>query len=651
MITNNKISLGINSTLISIALLLSACGSLPPIVPQRPAPQADNHALPAGPDIQQANAFLASGDKREAASAYFAAANNYRSPYRERLILQAAELASIFKDTDLTHRYLEPIRNASSLSSENQARFRFVQAQLALNDMNYTEALRLLPQRVSDLPDGLGGKILNARMNAAQASGDKLSLVQELVLQESTLNLAVEKDLNNDRIWGQVHQLSLAKINEGRKKISHPIVRGWLDLAYIQKTNRNNETALYSRVKQWQSRHPNHPGNTKANNITFEPVATTTPYGGSSNASTITDSPDVTENTSSDSDTDTKPDTEIKEKINEAPYDKPALDDIKPTTSPTTQAPPPKTNHVAVILPLSGNLSSVGSTILNGIKEVRSKPIKVYDSNNADIAQLYEKAVNNGAQFVIGPFHKKNIATLAHNSSLKKPTLALNYVKSNSSTTENLYQFGLLPEDEAVQMAQFAINQGQKKVAILSPDSTWGLRLKDAMRTAVIERGGKVIINKTYANSSNDYSYVSKAIGVKESELDAILIVASPTQAQKLYPSLRSEMTTLPIYATSHVFNGRVNTGGDANLEGLIFTETPWIMDRIRNNTESSSRYPRLTALGIDAMMLANKLGQITDYSSALNGRTGRIRLSRDGTLHRTLMWAKFAEGKPVRYR
>jgi len=80
VITNSKISLGINSTLISIALLLSACGSLPPIVPQRPAPQADNHALPAGPDIQQANAFLASGDKREAASAYFAAANNYRSP-------------------------------------------------------------------------------------------------------------------------------------------------------------------------------------------------------------------------------------------------------------------------------------------------------------------------------------------------------------------------------------------------------------------------------------------------------------------------------------------------------------------------------------------------------------------------------------------
>ena len=647
--TKNKGSLNF-IYVICTAFLLSACGSLPPIVPQRPAPQADNHALPAGRDIEQANAFLAAGDKREAASAYFAAANNYRSPYRERLILQAAELASIFKDTDLTQRYLEPIRNAS-LSPENQARYRFVQAQLALNDLNYEEALRLLPQRVSNLPEGLGKKILNARMNAAQASGDKLSLVQELVLQESTLNSEHQKQLNNDRIWGQIQQLPLEKLNEGRKNISHPIVRGWLDLAYIQNTNRNNETALNSRVKQWQSRNPNHPGNAKANKITFEPVATTTPYRGdvpksSTDTSEKTNSPLITSETVQEPSANKEP---LANKEPSANKEQPSNNQEK--TSPTTQAPPPKGNHIAVILPLSGNLASVGSTILNGIKEVKSKPLQVYDSNNADITQLYEKAVNNGAQFVIGPFNKTKIASLAQSSQLKKPTLTLNYITDRSSTTQNLYQFGLLPEDEAVQMAQYAINQGKKKVAILSPDSKWGLRLKDAMRTAVIERGGKVVINKSYANASHDYSYVSKAISVRESELDAILMVASPTQAQKLYPNLRQDITKLPIYATSHVFNGRVNSGGDANLEGLIFTETPWIMDKVRNNVDSQSRYPRLHALGIDAMMLANKLDQIKDYSSALNGRTGRIRLSRDGTLHRTLMWARFVDGKPVSHR
>ena len=93
-------------TIFITTIFLSACSNLPPIVPQRPPAQSDNHAMPVGRDVEQANALLAMGKKREAASAYFAAAQTHRSPYRERLILQAAELAAIFKDNNLTQRYL-----------------------------------------------------------------------------------------------------------------------------------------------------------------------------------------------------------------------------------------------------------------------------------------------------------------------------------------------------------------------------------------------------------------------------------------------------------------------------------------------------------------------------------------------------------------
>ncbi len=173
------------SLVLILLLSLNACSTISDIVPlpSISLPTLDGHALPKGKEIELANAYLSAGKKREAASAYFDASRNYRSPERERLILQAAELAAIIKDSNLAQRYLSPLR-FPALNTENQARFRFTQGQLAINDKNYREALRILPQRVNGLPDGLSKKILNARMRAAQSSRDRISLVQELVLQQ-----------------------------------------------------------------------------------------------------------------------------------------------------------------------------------------------------------------------------------------------------------------------------------------------------------------------------------------------------------------------------------------------------------------------------------------------------------------------------------
>ncbi len=605
-----------------MSLFLNACGSLPPIVPQRPAPQSDNHAMPVGQDVEQANAFLAAGKKRDAASAYFAAAQNYRSPYRERLILQAAELASIFQDNDLTQRYLSAL-NSARLNQENLARYRFTQAQLALNDRNYSEALRLLPQRVNHLPDGLADKILNARMNAAQSSGNKLTLVQELVLQQNRLDTDYQRELNSDRIWRQIQQMPLEQINQGRR-IAHPELRAWLDLAYLQKTNQRNYSGLKSSIKNWQRRNPGHPAYAKAQNLlNAAPVAITTPYRNAPEATASTSTPTTTTTNS----------PQITSNV-----EMPQLKAIK--------------HDIAVILPRKGRLASVGNTILAGIQAAANgKLLNLFYANSEDINSLYKKAVKQGARIVIGPFDKNRLARLAQNN-LGTPVIALNYL-ADKSQHSNLYQFGLLPEDEAVQMAQYAINKNLKRVALLTPDSAWGRRLQDALRTAVIERGGKVAVNKSYPDSSSDFSYISQSLASRRDAFDVILLAASPKQAQALYPGIRQQLKDVPVYATSHVFNGLVDAERDARLDGLMFTETPWVLTQLSSSSAmpATTSYPRLFALGMDAMLLANQLDTLKDYSSALNGRTGRIRLSRDGTLHRELMWAKFVDGKPVPLR
>lgn len=268
-------------TVLLISFLLGGCASVPNIVPQLPYPGAPNPA-PVGQDIAQANNFLATGQKRAAADAYFRAAQNYRSPERERLILQAAELAAVFRDPALTQQYLSPL-NFDQLSAEHKARFRLIQAQLALNDRNYRESLRILPQRVNDIPLDLGKKILDTRMSAAQSSGDKLALVQELVLQESTLKEQYLVTLNQDRIWNHAQQIPAFQLEEAKNKIGHPIVKNWLVLAQLSRISRNGPASkkqtLRSDLGRWIQNNSNHPGMPKALGLlNAAPTTTVTPY-------------------------------------------------------------------------------------------------------------------------------------------------------------------------------------------------------------------------------------------------------------------------------------------------------------------------------------------------------------------------------------
>lgn len=273
-------------TLTTLFATLGACTSiptLPSMIPQINFPSANYNTIPKGKDIQQANSFLNAGNKRGAASAYFNASKNYQSPERERLMLQASELAASFKDNQLAQRYLAPL-NYASLNTENKSRYRFSQALFALNDRNYPETLRLLPQRVNGLPIGLAEKILKTRMVAAKSSQNKLALVQELVLQEPTLSKAHQVKLNNNRIWSHVLNMPQSELDKGRKTINHPVLKGWLELGYLVHTLEGNKaisSGFRTKLLTWQQNYPNHPGNEKAIQlINYKPITKVTPYLG-----------------------------------------------------------------------------------------------------------------------------------------------------------------------------------------------------------------------------------------------------------------------------------------------------------------------------------------------------------------------------------
>jgi outer membrane PBP1 activator LpoA protein len=622
----------------ALVITLSACGSMssvgalpnnmPVAIPQA---GADNNRLPSGAEVQRANDLLNRGQRRDAAKMYFNTAQQYNSPDRERLILQAAELATLISDSALTQIYLSALGN--QLNKQNMARYRYVQGQLAIMDRENNEALRLLPRQVNGLPSGLQQKILAARMRAAQAGGDYLVLATEIVLQEHRLKLPHQLKLNHDRICNQVSRLSEKTLEDARLRVPHPIMRGWLDLNYLKRISSTDSAQLNRNIKSWQRNFPRHPANARASKMMrkisvspYQPniVAPVKPVIKPSPNPVVT-SPAVTN----------------------------PINKKRPIIGGATPPLPTSIRHVAAILPLTGSLSAVGQSLLNGIKKAQKDhtsgvQLKIYDSNSDNINAVYGKAISSGqVDFVIGPFSKEKIAQLSRSGSLPVNTLSLNYIGRLKAAT-GLYQFGLLPEDEAVQVAQRMLSRGHKKIAIVVPDSGWGRRLRNSFGNAFKRGGGKAVITINYTSSKSSYHDISKAISKRKKSLDAVFLAASPSQARGIQALLhKGKLKSLPVYATSHIYSGLANQYQNVDLEGITYSEIPWILEVAHKGLPQDSQFPRLRALGMDALMVAKGLPRLRN-GAALNGRTGQIKLHNDGTLHRQLKWAKFNGGSPI---
>src|SRR5690625_7480658 len=93
----------------------------------------------------------------------------------------------------------------------------------------------------------------------------------------------------------------------------------------------------------------------------------------------------------------------------------------------------------------------------------RVPQVRQYDSSgDADIVALYEQAVADGAEFVIGPLDRDKVERLSQLEELPAPILTLNYTETASPSPAafehppGFYQLRLAAEDEARQGARRA---------------------------------------------------------------------------------------------------------------------------------------------------------------------------------------------------
>lgn len=349
--------------------------------------------------------------------------------------------------------------------------------------------------------------------------------------------------------------------------------------------------------------------------------------------------------------------------------------------------------HIAMLLPLSGPHGQAAQAIREGYLAAYyenhgngSKPnIQMYDTASTNnVVQLYEQAVQNGADFVVGPLSKEHVLQLSQLSSgsLKAPILALNDHPFARSPSGAFIQFSLAPETEVDQITDKAHRMGYRRAAIFVPSNAWGQRLKMKFRSNWERLGGKIVSEINVGSYENLSAQIQKLLAVEESEdrsqaiknlikekveyqtrrrsdLDVVFMALPPQQARQVKPLFNFYFANdLPIYATSSIYSGTPNPGLDTDINGIEFVDMPGVLDPTRSQTVKSylGRYSnsdngeskRLFAMGMDAYQITQSFNQLESSSQYwVNGSTGRLMLGPNNRIERLLSWGTFANGSP----
>lgn len=340
---------------------------------------------------------------------------------------------------------------------------------------------------------------------------------------------------------------------------------------------------------------------------------------------------------------------------------------------------------IALLLPLRGDLGPYGRAIRDGVLgahyELNGKSqIRVYDTSNTDISSLIFLAIREGAELIIGPLSRENVTRTVQIPYLEVPVLALNRTMDNSSHPD-VYQFGLAPEDEMVQVAHQVYEEGHRNALAIFPSDDWGTRNFEAFRSEWESLGGVVVESATFSNQ-RDYSELIKSVlNVDKSEqratdlrritgqrfefnarrrqdVDFVFLLANQDQARGINPTLAFFYAEdLPVYSSSHVYEYSDSKIDAIDLNGIRFCDIPWKLTRtgpIQQAIQSAwaaakSQLASFYALGVDAYRVFPRLQQLKQIpDQRVFGATGVLRLNEENVVIRDLMWAQFRDGEIV---
>lgn len=352
--------------------------------------------------------------------------------------------------------------------------------------------------------------------------------------------------------------------------------------------------------------------------------------------------------------------------------------------------------QLSLFLPLGGPKGELGQAIKSGFlsgyqyADPSTRPqIKIYDTSAyADMTTLYQQAIEEGADFIVGPLFKEEVRQFRTQPDgfFSVPLLALNQISENNLSTlpSRFFQFSLSPEQEAEQLAKKIITRHKYYPILVVPPNDWGKRFASAFEKQITALNGTLIdiiythpaqnlgqlIKKKFELDSSQarIRQISNMLGKKieaeprrRQDLDSVVLAISPQQARQIKPLLDFYYAyDLPVFGSSNIYSGIPNPSKDTDLNGIQFCDMPWFIHP--NQTDYAQRggqiqalpeqQARLFAMGVDAFNLTLQLKRLShDAQSSYLGLTGKLSLGQDNMINRQLIWAEFKNGVPVRLK
>lgn len=554
-------------------------------------------------------------------------ASNSENPREaHRLQIKAAQLLQQQGKNNLASQLLANIK-PQQLHREQLGTYTLLYSGLLLDSGDIDGALLQLNREqllfevdLMSLSTQIGISDLRAR--ALSLRGSHLASVQERIYIAPLLEEQAQMDYNREAIWQSLMFLSKEELAEYLAKAITDDYQGWLELAIIAKGDQGDLDAQVAELEQWQFSRQGHPA-----------------------AQQLPDGMAILKETAAN-----------------------------------------RPRQLALLLPLSGKIGAAGQTIRDGFLaalyhgQKQSAPqVRLYDTEQStDFSALYQQAVNDGAELIIGPLTKDKVRLLYDMVELPVPTLALNQIDDYGAAPEQLYQFGLSTADESQQVAELAFLENHKNAMILATDNAWGHKAALAFSDRWQALGGNIVAEGRYLQQDSYTAIIQQLFQLDLSEqrardlrtltglsfefeprrrqdIDMIFLLARPHHARSIKPILAFHYgSDIPVYGTSHIYSGTPAPIQDRDLNGIKFSDMPWILKK--NNllreqiTEKiapdNNTYLRLYALGVDSYRLYPRLTLLERFpQSRMYGETGNLNLTGERIIKRRLMWARMHNG------
>lgn len=354
-----------------------------------------------------------------------------------------------------------------------------------------------------------------------------------------------------------------------------------------------------------------------------------------------------------------------------------------------------RVENIAILLPLSGSQQKAGVAAQQGVlaayKNNTTSNIYFFDTNQINWQGIAAHFSELNIDHIIGPLLRSNVETFLELSmqqtALQVPTLLLN-LPSNRQLTNYQIALSMRPEDEAEQAAATLSQQSYKNPIILSHQDRvskrialtfsqqWqkstgnsvdivyfnqGKQMQKSLKEILDINASQMRINQLNAR----LKHTIKSEPRNRRDIDMIYLVGSAAQTRLIKPYIDVNTSPfadiIPVYASSRShsnFNDKNNASSTNDLQGLTFTQIPWLLPSKQQNKKlaklSDKLWPKRTdslstifAMGFDSYNLLSKVFKMKQAPHIRHfGQTGVLKLSNENILTRSLVWGRYQNDK-----